>query len=136
MTVPGYNDIEMRNRIAGYTCVLGLALVGVGCYNDPEVSHRAPGAGTADLHSRPQVGPGTTAGGSTAGPQPAAQKGHSDVQPTHSGATGDTPGLGHAGAATPEVHPGAGTPAGTQSVTGNQKGVGDRTEEHPPAQKH
>jgi hypothetical protein len=134
----------MHNRcVVGSLLVFGMALVSTGCYNNPEVSSKPPGAGTADIHSKPQVGPGTTAGGSTAGPQPVQPKEHSETQPTHSGATGDTPGLGHAGAATPEMQHGGGTPAGTQSTTGNQKGVGDRTIEHgaqgehaTPATKH
>ena len=110
-----------------------------GCYNNPDISSRQPGAGDSQIHRRPQVGPGTTAGGSTAGPQPAAHEEHkSDVRPTAGGATGDTPGPNHAGAATPEHQPGVSTPAGTQSRTGNEKGVGDRTSDtnaHAPA-KH
>lgn len=65
-------------------CVLGLSLLTIGCYNNPEVSERPPGSGDADFHSRPQVGPGTTAGGSTAGPQPAPKQGHGKAQPAHS----------------------------------------------------
>jgi hypothetical protein len=84
--------------------VLGLSMIGVGCYNNPDLASRPPGSGVKDTHSGPQVGPGTTAGGSTAGPQPAAKQSHSDAEPTHSSATGDSPGLGHAGAATPEKH--------------------------------
>ncbi|HYP09010.1 MAG TPA: hypothetical protein VER03_22475 [Bryobacteraceae bacterium] len=130
----------MRNRYALVVCMLGLSLLTGGCYNNPEVSSKHPGEGADDIHSRPQVGPGTTSGGSTAGPQPAAREhGKSDVQPTPSGATGDAPGLDHAGAATPNVQPGAAhTPAGTQSRTGNEKGVGDRSSDgstHGPA-KH
>jgi hypothetical protein len=125
-----YNDTRMHNRCAvGVLLVFGIALMGTGCYNNPEVSAKPPGAGSAHFHRNPQVGPGTTAGGSTAGPQPVQPKEHTATQPTHSGATGDTPGLGHAGAATPEMQHGAGTPAGTPSATGNQKGVGDRTVE-------
>jgi hypothetical protein len=122
--------------------VFAMALAGTGCYNNPDMNSKPPGSGSANFHSKPQVGPGTTAGGSTAGPQPAQPKEHSETQPTHSGATGDTPGLGHAGAAKPEMQQGAGTPAGTQSTTGNQKGVGDRTaeggqgEHATPATKH
>ena len=111
-----------------------------GCYNNPEINSRAPGAGNEHIHGKPQVGPGPTAGGSTAGPQPVVQEhAKSDVKPTHSGATGDTPGLDHAGAAKPEIQPGANTPAGTQSRIGNQKGVGDRTADsttHAPAATH
>src|SRR5438045_8755018 len=124
----------MRNRCTGLACLLGAALISVGCYNNPEISSRPPGSGEKDIHSGPQVGPGTIAGGSTAGPQPPAKQGHSEVQPTHSGATGDSGGNEHAGSATPAKQAGACTPAGTQSRTGNQKGVGDRTEEHPPKQ--
>jgi hypothetical protein len=131
----------MRKRYAQFACMIGLSLLATGCYNNPEINSKPPGAGNEHIHGRPQVGPGTTAGGSTAGPQPAAQQhGTTDVQPTHSGATGDTPGLDHAGAATPEMQPGAGTPAGTQSRTGNQKGVGQRTSPdsatHEPAKTH
>ena len=127
----------MRNRYAHFACMLGFSLLTTGCYNNPEITSQHPGAGNEHIHGKPQVGPGTTAGGSTAGPQPAAREHEkSEVQPTHSGATGDTPGLDHAGAAKPEIQPGAGTPAGTQSRTGNQKGVGDRTSDtstHGPA---
>ena len=134
----------MRNcNAVGVLLVVGMALVGTGCYNDPDVSAKPPGAGSVNFHRKPQVGPGTTAGGSTAGPQPVQLKEHTETQPTHSGATGDTPGLGHAGAAKPEMQHGGGTPAGTQSTTGNQNGVGDRTVEHgqqgehaAPAAKH
>jgi hypothetical protein len=72
----------MRNKSAGIACVVGLSLLAVGCYNNPDVSSRAPGSGSKDIHSGPQVGPGTTAGGSTAGPQPA---------PAHEKPTENTP---------------------------------------------
>lgn len=127
----------MRNRYARFVCMLALSMLMVSCYNNPDINSRHPGEGTDEIHRRPQVGPGTTAGGSTAGPQPPAQEhGKSDVRPTPSGATRDTPGLDHAGAAKPETAPGASTPAGTQSRTGNEKGVGDRTSDssaHGPA---
>ena len=61
----------MRNRYAGLLVVLGLSMLTVGCYNNPDLASRPPGSGAKDIHSGPQVGPGTTAGGSTAGPQPA-----------------------------------------------------------------
>ena len=63
----------------GIACVLGLSLLGVGCYNNPDVSSRPPGSGSKDIHSGPQVGPGTTAGGSTAGPQPAPTEEHENT---------------------------------------------------------
>jgi hypothetical protein len=130
----------MRTRYGYFACMLGLSLLASGCYNNPDINSRHPGAGTKQTHSGPQVGPGTTAGGSTAGPQPVAHEEHkSDVKPTAGGATGDSsPGLGHAGAATPEHQPEVSTPAGAQSRTGNEKGVGERTSEpgaHAPA-KH
>lgn len=92
--------------------MLGLSMVAVGCYNNPDLASRPPGSGVKDIHSGPQVGPGTTAGGATAGPQPAAKAGHSNVEPTHGAATGDSPSPDHAGAATPEKHE-AGAPAGS-----------------------
>jgi hypothetical protein len=94
----------MRNRYAGLLCVVGLSMVAVGCYNNPDLASRPPGSGVKDIHSGPQVGPGTTAGGATAGPQPAAKAGHLNVEPTHGGATADSPSLDRAGAATPEKH--------------------------------
>jgi hypothetical protein len=41
-----------------------------GCYNNPRTSLKHPGEGPAHIMSGPATGPGTTAGGSTAGPQP------------------------------------------------------------------
>ena len=87
------------------------------------------------IHSGPQVGPGTTSGGSTAGPQPVAAKGHSEVQPMPGGASQHPKAPGHSGAAKPEVQHGAQTPSGTQSRTGNEKGVGQRSEA-PAESKH
>ncbi len=75
--------------------MVGLSLLASACYNNPEVSSRAPGSGSHMIHSKPQVGPGTTAGGSTAGPQPVASKGHSNVQP-QPGATHSEPGNANA----------------------------------------
>lgn len=52
-------------------CATGvLFLIATGCYNDPETSRKFPGQGPENYTSRPAVGPGTTAGGATAGPQP------------------------------------------------------------------
>ena len=67
----------MRNRRAELICVIGLSLITSACYNNPDVSARPPGSGSHVTHAKPQVGPGTTAGGSTAGPQPVVAKGHS-----------------------------------------------------------
>jgi hypothetical protein len=64
----------MRNRYARAACLLGLSLLATGCYNNPETTERHPGEGAADFHRKPDVGPGTTAGGSTAGPQPPARE--------------------------------------------------------------
>jgi hypothetical protein len=87
-----------------------------------------PGEGTADFHSRPQVGPGTTAGGSTAGPQRPAKEAHkSEVQPNPGGAVAPAPGADHTGAAKPETQHGSAPASSTPSRTGNEKGVGDRT---------
>src|SRR6476620_5523540 len=94
----------MRNRYAGLLCVLGLSVVAVSFKKKHDLAPRPPGSGVKDIHSGPQVGPGTTAGGATAGPQPAAKAGHSNVEPTHGGATGDSTSVDHAGAATPEKH--------------------------------
>lgn len=64
----------MRTCGVGFVCVLGLSLLSLGCYNNPKTSEKAPGTGLKGTHSGPQVGPGTTAGGSTAGPQPVVHK--------------------------------------------------------------
>jgi hypothetical protein len=130
----------MRNRCARTACLLGLSLLATSCYNNPETTVRHPGEGSANFHRRPEVGPGTTAGGSTAGPQPPAREEGktTTVEPTHSGATPAAPGAGHTAAPTPQTGHETGTPSGTQSRTGNQKGVGDRTADestHGPA-KH
>jgi len=84
----------MRNRFAGLLCVLGLSLVAVGCYNNPEISGRPPGSGTGAIHSKPQVGPGTVDGGSTAGTQPPARASHEEPASstgTEKGVAGHTP---------------------------------------------
>jgi hypothetical protein len=53
--------------------LVAAAVVGLtGCYNNPKVSERRPGEGPVNYMSKPSVGPGTVAGGSTAGPQPKA----------------------------------------------------------------
>lgn len=72
--------------------------------------------------SGPSVGPGTVAGGSTAGPQPPKPdlKGH--VAPTPGGGVPAEPGLGHATPAKPQVGHGLETPQGPASRMGNQKG--------------
>jgi len=49
---------------------LAATLLLTGCYNTPQTSLRKPGEGPANYTAGPAVGPGTTAGGSTAGPQP------------------------------------------------------------------
>jgi hypothetical protein len=89
----------MSNRSFGLAGVLGLSLLAGGCYNNPDVSAKAPGSGTHVTHSGPQVGPGTTAGGSTAGPQPAPVTAHAKTAPAPDakGATEHTP-------APPEKH--------------------------------
>jgi len=76
----------MWNRVAGYCSVGALSLLAVSCYNNPDVSMRPPGSGEKEIHSGPQVGPGTVAGGSTAGPQPAVEKKESGAAEAHQGA--------------------------------------------------
>jgi hypothetical protein len=49
---------------------LAATLLLTGCYNTPETSLRKPGEGPTNHTAGPAVGPGTVAGGSTAGPQP------------------------------------------------------------------
>jgi hypothetical protein len=58
----------IRTLLCGTAAVCLLATTA--CYNKPETSLKKPGEGPANLHAGPSVGPGTTAGGSTAGPQP------------------------------------------------------------------
>lgn len=99
------------------------SLLTTGCYNNPHTSEKHPGEGPVNIMSKPAVGPGTTAGGSTAGPQPPreeAEGGH--VKPTPGGAVAAEPGSEHAGAATPHMETGAETPKGPAARTGNEKG--------------
>ena len=121
----------MRNRYAGLLCVLGLSIVAVGCYNNPDVSSRPPGSGVKDIHSGPQVGPGTTAGWGNRRSTTCGEGSAIRVEPTHGAATGDSPSPDHAGAATPEKHD-AGAPVGqsrtralnetlTEALTGSKR---------------
>jgi hypothetical protein len=107
-----------------------------GCYNNPHTSERKPGEGPANIHARPSVGPGTTAGGSTAGPQPAKSELGGHVMPTPGGAVQADPGLGHATPAQPQVQHGVGTPQGPASRTGNEKGGDGRGPAQHAEQKH
>ncbi|MDZ4798676.1 MAG: hypothetical protein SGI92_10975 [Bryobacteraceae bacterium] len=59
----------MTKRIV-LTGGLAATLLLTGCYNTPETSLRKPGEGPTNHTAGPAVGPGSTAGGSTAGPQP------------------------------------------------------------------
>jgi hypothetical protein len=123
----------MRIRPALIAATGIAALISAGCYNDPHTSEKRPGEGPAHIMSKPAVGPGTTAGGSTAGPQPRReepQAGH--VQPAPGGAVAAEPGLDHAGRAQPAQQHGAGTPQGPASRTGNEKGGEGRG----PADRH
>jgi hypothetical protein len=125
-----YNGRQMRKTAA--VSVLALAIAAAGCYNNPHVSERMPGEGRPGDTSRgPSVGPGTIPGGSTAGPQPPrkAAGDHAAVEPTHSGAQPAQPGLDHAGKAEPSVGHSTAAPKGDPAQTGNQPGVGRRTEE-------
>lgn len=54
-------------------CAGILACLATGCYNKPQTSLAKPGEGKP-LSAGPSVGPGTTQGGSTAGPQPVVVK--------------------------------------------------------------
>lgn len=120
----------MRNRGAQFVCLLGVSLVSSGCYNNPEINARQPGAGDEHIHGKPQVGPGTTAGGSTAGPQPAAREhGKSEVAP----AAGTLP-TGHSSEAKPAEQPGAGTPANVHTSPADPKSTGSAA--HAPAATH
>lgn len=64
----------MRKRIVLAGAAVLLSIVMTGCYNDPDASLRPPGDGPKNFMSGPAVGPGTLAGGSTAGPQPAKRR--------------------------------------------------------------
>lgn len=80
---------EMKLRIS-LLAVSFSALLQVGCYNNPVVSDRRPTEFQKQNYmSGPSVGPGTIAGGSTAGPQPAAkaEAEHSGAAEPHGAAT-------------------------------------------------
>ena len=78
---------------------LALAIATAGCYNNPHVADRMPGEGRAGDTSRgPTTGPGTTPGGSTAGPQPPRKaKGEQaeKAEPSHPTPTGNQQGRDH-----------------------------------------
>jgi hypothetical protein len=112
--------MKIRTVLTG--CAAIACLMTAGCYNNPHTSEKKPGEGPDNIHSRPAVGPGTTAGGSTAGPQPAKEETGGHVQPTPGGAVAAQPGLGHATAPQPQIQHGADTPKGPASQTGNEKG--------------
>jgi hypothetical protein len=118
------------------------ALLFTSCYNNPETSMKHPGDGPVDIHSRPSVGPGTTAGGSTAGPQPAVEPhGEGNVEPQPGGVhPGSGPGSGNEAnsqPATPVHGPGATeTPATGKEQTGNEQGPGRGHESQPGARMH
>ncbi|HYP12551.1 MAG TPA: hypothetical protein VEQ63_01390 [Bryobacteraceae bacterium] len=69
----------MTKTVSALSAAL-LALCASGCYNSPHISNRLPDGKHSNVHSGPAVGPGTVAGGSTAGPQPAAPGEHGDAQ--------------------------------------------------------
>lgn len=62
----------MRMKFALLCGAVAVCLM-TGCYNKPQTSLVKPGEGRP-INAGPSVGPGTTAGGSTAGPQPVAVK--------------------------------------------------------------
>ena len=74
----------MKIRTALTGCAAIACLFTVGCYNNPHTSEKKPGEGPQNIHAAPAVGPGTTAGGSTAGPQPAAKADHAAPAKTES----------------------------------------------------
>lgn len=114
----------MRNFLA---CSVMLAsLVTVGCYNNPDISERNPGEFRGEMHKGPSVGPGRTAGGSTAGPQPPKAALTGNVIPKPGGAVDAEPGLGHATPPRPEFDQSRATPAGPASRMGNQRGGENR----------
>lgn len=134
----------MTKRIALTGILSSLSLLSISCYNNPEVSLKKPGEGPTHLHSRPAVGPGTTAGGSTAGPQPAPEHhGEGNVEPqpggVHPASAAEGGSAAHSQPATP-VH-GAGateSPSIGKEQTGNEQGPGRGHETQPSgaAQKH
>ncbi|HYO80728.1 MAG TPA: hypothetical protein VES20_04950 [Bryobacteraceae bacterium] len=101
-------------------CLAGLTLLTNGCYNNPEISERRPGSGPHRIHSGPSVGPGRTAGGSTAGPQPARPELEGEVQPHPGGGLKAPPGASQAGAPRPDFDEGLRTPQGPASRMGNR----------------
>lgn len=111
--------MKMKILAAGGACV---CLLLAGCYNKPSTSERFPGAGPVNYTSGPSVGPGTTAGGSTAGPQPRVPMHGGDVEPQPGGATHGSPAEQHHGAAEPVMAPHADTPIGPASRVGNEEG--------------
>lgn len=88
-----------------------------GCYNNPTVSLRKPGEGSAHIHGGPQVGPGTVAGGSTAGPQPKPVEHHGDVTPMPGGGHPAEGSEAHSQPATP-VHGGTAPTGASHEATG------------------
>ena len=110
----------------------------VGCYNNPEITERPPGAVDIPIHAAGHgtVGPGTLPGGSTAGPQPPALRhaGTSDVEPTPGGARVVEGGLEHAGRPQPTLGQDTVVPHGAAPQTGNEPGIGERLK--PPAEIH
>ncbi len=106
---------------------LAATLLLTGCYNNPNTSLRKPGEGSSHIHGGPAVGPGTVAGGSTAGPQPKPVAHGGDVKPMPGGghpASGDE---SHAQPATAVHGAGGSTPTSGHAQTGNEpsgRGVG------------
>jgi hypothetical protein len=104
----------------------GALLLLSGCYNKPGTSSRKPGEGPEHIHAGPSVGPGTVAGGSTAGPQPKPVSHGGNVQPMPSGGHPAAGSDGHLQPATP-VHEGKGeTPTTGSAQTGNEHGAPGR----------
>ena len=133
--VSHYNKKRMKIRFGLLTL---SALLCVSCYNNPVTSLKHPGDGPTDFHSAPSVGPGTTAGGSTAGPQPAPEAhGEGTVEPQPSGVHPGSNNEANTQPATPVHGPGATeTPATGKEQTGNEQGPGRGHESQPGARMH
>jgi len=123
----------MTKRLALTGLLTSVSLLSISCYNNPNVSLKKPGEGPAHIHSGPAVGPGTTAGGSTAGPQPAPEHhGEGTVEPQPSGVHPASGTEAHSQPATPVHGPGATeTPSMGKERTGNEQGPGRGHETQP-----
>jgi hypothetical protein len=117
----------MKKRFA-LSCGLAASILLTGCYNNPNVSLRKPGEGSAHIHGGPAVGPGTVAGGSTAGPQPTPVAHNGDVTPMPGGGHPAQGNDGHSQPATP-VH-GTEKPAFESHEATGAHGAKAATEKH------